>query len=520
MPDILYANARITTLWPALPAADALLVRGERVVAVGSAATCRAAARRGYREVDLGGGYVVPGLTDSHIHLAGYAFAEHQLDLRGVCDLAEAQRRLQAFAQRLPAGAWVFGGRFDANRWQLDRPLHRRDLDPFSAGHPVALESHDSHSAWVNTQGLAALGIDEHTAQQSDGRLERDADGPTGLLRESAAEPVRALVTEHQAAGIEPMLADALRELLAHGVTGVHDIDGRETAAAYRALRERGELPARVHQLIYAGDLDAAIEAGEATGDGDRWESTGPVKLFADGALGSHTAALSAPYEDAPEDTGVVMLDRVELAERVLTAAGAGIAVAVHAIGDAANTAVLDALAEVRRRGVGASLRHRIEHAQHVAWHDVPRFAELGVVASMQPVHHSSDVALAAALLGDRPLASYAWSDLAAAGAHVAFGSDAPVETLDPIAGIKAATARAGTGEQGRNAIAPLQALHGYTTQPAYASYEEHTKGRLAVGYLADFVVLDADLTDPDVATSGAAQPQVTVVGGRVRWQR
>lgn len=523
MPDVVYANAQITTLWPTVPHAEALLVRGERVAAVGSTAACRAAARRGYVEVDLGGGHVVPGLTDCHIHLAGYAFARHQLDLRGVTSLDVAQQRLAEYAQRLPEGAWVFGGRFDEYLWRLGRPLHRSDLDPYSAGHPVALESHDSHSAWVNTEGLRALGIDEHTPQPSDGRLERDADGPTGVLREAATAAVRELLTE-RTAGAVPMLRDALDELLACGVTSVHDIDGRETAAAYDALRGRGELPLRVHQLISAAGLEAAIDAGHATGDGDRWLNTGPVKLFADGALGSHTAALSAPYEDAPCDTGVVMLGEAELTELVSTAASAGIAAAVHAIGDAANTAVLDAVAEVRGTGVAPALRHRIEHAQHVAWPDLPRFAELGVVASMQPVHHSHDVPLAAALLGDRALASYAWADLAAAGAHVVFGSDAPVETLDPLAGIQAATARidAATGKgdpRGRNALSPLQALHGYTTQAAYASYEERVKGRLGPGYLADFVVLDADLTDLDVATSGAARPVATVVGGTVRWK-
>lgn len=522
MPDTIYAGARATTLFAGCPYADSILVRGERIAAVGTRAECREVARPGHREVDLDGSFVVPGFTDCHIHLAGYARAKHALDLRGAASLPEARRAVEQYAEAMPVGAWVTGGRFDANVWALGRPLHRADLDSVSGDHPVALQSHDGHTTWVNTLALQALGITADLADPPGGRIERDADGPTGVLRETAAYPVRGFV-DAQTEVLDELLADACTDLLAHGVTRIHDIDGRDTSPAYEALRGRGELAVRVHQLISRSGLDAAIDAGAATGAGDSWLRTGPVKLFSDGALGSHTAALSRPYEDTPDDRGVAVLDLPELAGIVRTAAQAGIAVAVHAIGDAANTTVLDAVADVRRRGIGPQLRHRIEHAQHVAWADIDRFAALGVIASMQPIHCTSDVPLVSALLGKRALASYAWADLAATGAHVAFGSDAPVETLDPVAGIMAATTRtgpAGPAIDPEGTMTPLQALRAYTTEAAYASYEEHDVGRLAPGYLADFVALDADVTDRDVAASGAARPRCTVVGGQVRWER
>lgn len=522
MPDTIYTGARVTTLFAGCPYADSILVRGERIAAVGTRAECLEAARAGHREVGLDGSFVVPGFTDCHIHLAGYARAKRALDLRQAGSLPEAQQALQRYAGALPAGAWVTGGRFDANVWALGRDVHRADLDAYSGDHPVALQNHDGHTTWVNTLALQALGITAESPDPPGGRIERDTDGPTGVLRETAAYPVRAF-TDARVDGLDELLADACNDLLAHGVTSIHDIDGRDTSPAYEALRGRGDLAVRVHQLISRSGLDAAIDAGAATGAGDSWLRTGPVKLFSDGALGSHTAALSQPYEDRPDDRGVAVLDLPELTGIARTAARAGIAIAVHAIGDAANHTVLDAVAAVRRGGVGPHLRHRIEHAQHIGWADVGRLASLGVVASMQPIHCTSDVPLVNALLGKRALASYAWADLAAAGARVAFGSDAPVETLDPVAGIQAATTRtgpAGPAVDPSSVVTPLQALRGYTSEAAYASYEEHEKGRLAPGYLADFVALDVDVTDRDVAVSGAAAARFTVVGGEVRWER
>lgn len=524
MHDTLFAGAHFATFSATVPEAEALAVRGERILAAGSLAECRAALGAGHTEVDCGGGWAVPGLTDCHIHLSTCARNRRRLQLGAARNLAQAQQLLADYARRLPEGAWVLGGGFDAHTWQLGRDVHRDDLDPYSAGHPVALQNHDAHSTWVNTAGLRLLGIDEHTPQPAGGRIEADEAGPTGLLRETAADPARRIGDAPDDLDND-LIADTLDELLGLGITSIHDIDGIAITDRYQALRSEARLGVRVHQLFSRDGLAEAIDAGQSTGDGDHWLRSGPVKLFSDGALGSHTAALSDPYSDRPDDRGIGVLTNTELTELALTASRAGIAVAVHAIGDAANTRVLDAVAEVRRRGIGPRLRHRIEHTQHVRWSDVERFAGLGVIASMQPIHCTSDIALVRRMLGDRRIASYAWADLAAAGAHVAFGSDAPVESFDPVLGLQAATTRTdpATGDRDgdpANALSPRQALRGYTTEPAYASYEEHDKGRLDPGSLADFAVFDADLTDPDVAASGAARTLTTVVGGDVRWSR
>lgn len=524
MNETLFAGAHFQTLSSAAPEAEALAVRGERILAAGSVAACRSALNAGYTEVDLSGGWAVPGLTDCHIHLSTCARNRNRLQLGSATTLAQAQQLLADYARHLPDGAWVLGGGFDANEWKLGREVHRDDLDPYSAGHPVALQNHDAHSTWVNTAGLEALGIDERTPQPAGGRIETDDAGPTGLLRETAAHPARAIGDAVDDLD-DDLLADTLDELLARGITSIHDIDGIQIADRYQALRSNDRLGVRVHQLFSLDGLSGAIEQGRSTGDGDHWLRAGPVKLFSDGALGSHTAALSSPYSDQPDNSGIGVLSREELTDLALTASQAGIAIAVHAIGDAANTRVLDAVAEVRRRGIGPRLRHRIEHTQHLRWPDVERFADLGVIASMQPIQCVSDLAVVRRVLGDRRLASYAWADLAAAGTHVAFGSDAPVESFDPVLGLQAATTRTdpATGDPDNdpaNTLSPRQALRGYAIEPAYASSEEHDKGRLGPGFLADFAVFDADLTDPGVAASGTAQATTTVVGGRVAWDR
>lgn len=520
-----YVNGHFTTCDGDLPTAAALAVRGERIIAAGSREHCRQRAGGSAVEVDLDGAWVVPGLTDSHIHLGNYARERRAVDLRTAADLTAAQDRIRAHAATLPAGVWVLGGRYDEHRWALGRSPHRTDLDAACGDRPAALQSHDGHTTWVNTAALAVLGIDGRTPDPAGGRIERDEHGPTGLLREAAAHRARAVSTASDPTSLDDALAEAFEHLLAAGITGVHNIDTPDGVAAFRRLRAAEALPVRVHQLIPNELLDEAIDAGVATGTGDPWLSIGPVKLFADGALGSHTAAMSRPYDGEPDNCGITVTGTAELTELIDRAARAGIASAVHAIGDAANTAVLDAVAAVRAEGIAPQLLHRIEHAQLVAPDDVERFGRLGVIASMQPIHCTSDIPLTSSMLGDRSLAAYAWGELVGAAAHVTFGSDAPVETFDPVAGIQAATTRrdpvSGRADSDQaNTITARHALRAYTVEPAYASGEQEYKGRLAPGYLADFAVFDADLCDREVAGSGRARPMLTVVGGAVRWQR
>ena len=319
------------------------------------------------------------------------------------------------------------------------------------------------------------------------------------------------------------LLERAFERALALGLTAIHDFDGVDAIGAYEAFRADEALPFRVYKTVPVTALDWAIETGWRTGDGDVWFRRGPVKLFGDGAIGSRSAAMLRPYLDEPGNTGIEWTSPEDLLRHASRAAGAGIATATHAIGDRANRNVLDML---ERLGPRAGMRHRIEHAQHLAGADVARLQRLGVIAAMQPIHCTCDMELVEAVLPGDELASYAWRRLLDLGTTVVFGSDAPIESLDPLAGIHAAVTRQradGTppgGFQPSERIAAEEALRAYTEGAAYASGDERERGRLQAGMLADFVVLSEDL----LAIPPDRIPEVrvlhTVVGGRVRWSR
>ncbi|MGH3585130.1 MAG: amidohydrolase, partial [Pseudonocardia sp.] len=425
----------------------------------------------------------------------------------------------------LAAGAWVGGGRWNSNAW--DRPVQpdRRALDAVCPDRPVALASVDGHTMWTNSHALRLAGIDRDTPDPVGGQIVRDEAGePTGILREAAFYPVRAMVESAGSAGLRDQLRAAQEALLAVGITSVHDIDGEDCRAAYLDLHRAGRLALRVHKAIPVAHLDAAIGQGRTTGQGDDWFRTGPVKLFSDGALGSRTCHMTAPFVGDDDNSGMAVTPADDLLRLVRTANAAGIAVATHAIGDRANQLVLDAYAAAGPPPDG--IRNRIEHAQHLRLQDVARFARLGVIASMQPIHCTTDITLASTLLAGHDLASYAWRDLLRAGAQLAFGSDAPVEPPNPFLGLFAATTRTradGTPPGGWTPDQRLsidEALTAYTVGAATAAGEQGRKGTLAPGRLADLVVLDTDpFTEPPDAVR-RTRVLTTVVGGEVRWER
>ncbi|WP_417217972.1 amidohydrolase [Arthrobacter sp.] len=535
----LYVNATFHTQWAGVPRATALWTRGERILAVGSPEELRAHLTGPVETVDLGGATVIPGLTDAHIHTANYAREISALDLRGTTSLPEALARIRAHAATLPDGAWIFGGRWDFNAWDVPVQPDRAALDSATGSHPAALPSVDGHTVWANSAALAAVGIDARTPDPVGGEIVRGPDGePTGILRESAHAPLAEIMHGGAAGDLHSQLDRAQHRLLAVGLTGVHDFDGDECRAAYASLRAEGKLRLRVHKSIPATSLERAIDAGWATGDGDAWLRTGPVKLFSDGALGSHSSHMGHPFPGEDGNTGIEVTPYLELLALVRRAAGAGIAVATHAIGDRANQLVLDAYQDLLRHPLDAApgrpgsslpthrpLRHRIEHAQHLRPEDVQRVAGLGVVPSMQPTHCTTDIPLASTLLADRQLASYAWRSLIDAGAWPAFGSDAPVELPHPLHGIHAAVTRqrhdgepAGGWQPGER-ITVAEAIAGFTTGAARASGEEALKGRLRPGMLADFTALAADPHAVDPRDLRELPVTATAVGGTLRYR-
>lgn len=511
--DLLLRGGRVHPLGDH-PPADALLIRSGRVAAVGNEREVRAAARAGARVLDLAGGVVTPGIVDAHVHLTAWGLARRQVDLASCPSLEEALRRIAA----APGDGWVRGHGWDAHRWG-GFPT-RAALDRVIPDRPVLLDSHDLHAAWLNGAALARCRIGRETPDPPGGRIVRDDAGdPTGILLETAV----ALATRHLPAPSRNEVHDSLRDaqaaLHAWGITGVHSVEvgGR---ADWQALRAAGALRLRVVQSIPLERLDDAIGEGLRSGVGDEWFRTGGVKMFLDGALGSRTALLRAPYQGESDYRGIGTLPPGEFRAHVRRAARAGIATTVHAIGDAAVGIALEALAETP---APPAMPHRIEHLQLCPPEWWGRAAAAGIVASMQPVHVRSDVAAAEQHWGpERTRGAFPFAALLRAGTTLAFGSDAPVETPDPRQGLHAAVLRldwAGGPPGGwhpEHRISAKQALRCYTEGPARAAGESGRRGRLLPGFDADVAVWDRDplVCPPDELLDLACR--MTFVGGEL----
>ena len=509
--DLLLRGGSVRTLDPARPEAAALVIRGDRIAAVlDDPADGPARARR----IDLDGGCVLPGFTDAHVHFPSWALARGQLQLTRVRSLPEALARVAEAAAGRPRGAWLRGGGWRDELWPSEDRPDRWALDAVTAHLPVALRSQDGHSLWLNSAALAIAGEDLETPG---GVVERDPAGePTGILREEAAWRFQARF----AAGSEEVLGAmkaALPAVAAAGVVALHDKDGGRGAPQHFAtLRDAGELTVRVWQSLPAEGLDAlmalAVDAGvpvasprhPAAGELVR---IGYVKAFMDGTLGSRTARLL-------DGSGIEITSSEALAEIIRRAASAGLPVAVHAIGDRANREALDAFAATEAIWRPLGLRHRIEHAQCVHADDLPRFAQLGITASVQYSHATSDQDLVERIWGARGAHSYPYRSLLDAGTRLAAGSDAPVEPLDPVAGLRAAVYRT-IGDRPpwrpEQAIELTAALGSFTREPAWLERAEDSRGMLRAGLAADLIVLDRD----PVADLGLARVKATMLAGR-----
>jgi len=525
---VLY-NGNIYTMDEARPRAQAVAIAGNRIAAVGTEEEVRALLAPEGEAVDLKGRTVVPGLTDCHVHFVEYALRLSRIDLAGAESKAEALRRVAERAKRAKPGEWLLGGGWDRNLWEGARFPTRWDLDAVAPANPVALDSKDVHVLWVNSLALKLAGISADTPDPPGGEIERDEAGePTGILKERAKELVAAVIEPPSLEAIEAALKVGIESAQRAGLVGIHDYEDERAFAAFQELLRRGELGLRVLMHIPVENLDAAIRLGLRTGFGNGMLRLGGVKVFADGTLGSRTAAMLEPYEDEPENRGIVVTPKEELRELVRRASRAGIAVAVHAIGDRANRDVLDVFEELRQAGEGLGLRHRIEHVQLLHPKDVPRLARLGVIASMQPIHCTSDMEMARRHWGEkRTRWAYAWRSLLDAGTKLAFGSDCPVETLDPLAGIHAAvTRRRADGSPGpggwhpQERIGVEEAVRAYTLGAAYASGEERIRGSISPGKLADLTVLSQDIFA--IAPMAILETEVvaTVLDGRFVYRR
>ena len=517
----LLINGHFYTMDTSTPRAPALVSAGDQIVALGDAIELREQFPTA-EVLDLGGRVVLPGLTDAHIHFLGYALGLQKIDLYEVPSLQEALDRVAARAAEVPPGTWIQGHGWTQEVWPERAFPSAADLDRVAPHHPVVLAHKSWHSCWVNSQALAVAGITADTPDPKGGAIQRDADGaPTGILLEmSAMDLIEDHVPSPSANEIDVALTAAFPTAWRLGLTGVHDCDGRDALHAYQRLHQRDALGIRIHKHIRAEALDEAITVGLRSGLGDAQLRLGHVKLFADGALGSRTAWMLAPYEGRPNDRGIPIYPPEELADMVYRAAQAGLACAIHAIGDRANRVVLDAFERVQ--GAPLPLPQRIEHVQLLHPDDLPRLAEMGIVASMQPIHAPQDMEIAERYWGTRAMLSYAWRALLNSGAVLAFGSDCPVETMNPFVGIHAAvTRRRADGAPGPDGWHPeqrltvAQAVYAYTMGAAHAAGLTHRLGSLSPGKLADLVVLDRDIFKVAPDEIAETRPLGTMIGGR-----
>ncbi len=468
-----------------------------RIVAVGEAAAAQAG--RDAAVVELSG-ETLPGLGDAHLHLGWMARQRLELELGGTRSLEQALARVRRRAASLAPDGWLLGRGWDNDLWPDRRLPGRRELDEAAGGRPALLTRKDGHSAWASTAALRAAGLSAATADPPGGVIDREADGaPAGMVRERALDLVRRIVPGPGPREFDQALAEVLRDLVRLGLTHVHTMDGPDLFAALQRLWAHARLPLRVVWNLPMGDLRHAERLGLRSGWGDGWLRVWGVKAFLDGSLGSRTAEML-------DGSGVQTLTQPDLEELCARCARAELNVCLHAIGDAAGRRALDALQP--HAGAWARWRPRVEHAQCVDPADAPRFRELGVIASMQPVHAVSDRELADREWVGRTAHAYAWRLLLRAGAVLAFGSDAPVESPSPWLGLRAATAwRREARWHPDLALTRRQALTAYTAGVAYAAGMETEVGRLRPG-------LRCDLT---VAEDG--RPRATVVGGRLSWR-
>lgn len=522
-PELIIRRAKLWTDGGILPAADALAIRDGHITAIGPTPEIERLSGSGTRVLDAGGATVTPGLCDAHVHLLRWAHSLGRLSLRGCGSRAEALERVRRHVAENPGVPVIVGRGWDSNGWP--EPPDRDSLDAIVPETPALLWAHDDHSLWVNSAALREAGVTDQSDDPAGGRFQRRADGRLdGIVREHAVRVFSEIERRVPMRSDAEVLHEAVRTLHGLGITAVHDFENAHAMRALRAMT-RTDVHVRVLMHLTHKGLDDALTTGIESGVGDDLFRVGGVKLFADGTLGSRTAAMLEPY-DGTSETGMDLIGAAEMRETVGRAVRGGLSVAVHAIGDRASRSALDAFAACRGELPGLSIPPRIEHVQILDASDVARFADLGVVASMQPQHCVTDIETARRFWHSRAALTYPWRTLLNAGASLVFGSDAPIEPPDPALGLHAAMTRQRPDGWPEGGYVPAErvsldeALSAYTAGPARLEGRWPRGGRLASGAHGDVVIWEDDLHALPVAELARARPHATLCEGRVVFER
>jgi len=528
--DVVFTNARIWTVDKSRPNAEAVAVLGGRILAVGTGAEIKKNVGKPTKVYDLGGKRMLPGFIDNHTHFMSGGFQLQSVDLKHAKSEQEFAKLIRERAEKYPQ-RWITGGDWDHDNWPGGKLPTKELVDSFTQGTPVFVNRYDGHMALANSYVLKLAGVTKETKDPPGGTVVKDplTGEPTGVLKDEAMSYVYRIMPEESEEERLEAARLALAEARKLGLTSIQDISSAEHIRTYQTLKAKKELTARFYCRLPISQWENLAKAGLQVPFGDEWIRIGSLKAFADGSLGSSTALFFEPYASDPSTKGLasdIVLDG-RLEKWALAADQARLQLSIHAIGDSANSLMLDLFEKIAGNNPAWDRRFRIEHAQHIHPKDFKRFAQLGVIASVQPYHAIDDGRWAEKRIGrERCRTTYAFKTFLQNGIKMCFGSDWTVAPLNPLLGIYAAVTRRTTDGANPNGwfpeqkISVEQAIECSTINNAYASFEEHEKGSISVGKLADFVVLSEDILKIDPVRIENVQVEMTVVGGRVVYER
>ncbi|MGC9364190.1 MAG: amidohydrolase [Fidelibacterota bacterium] len=517
-------NAHIWTADSHQPWVEAVAIAGNKIVQTGTTRQIQKSTPENARIIDADGMFVCPGFTDSHLHLLDGGFRLSSVQLRDAKTPAEFKRRIAEFVKSCEAGDWILGGDWDHSVWGGELP-HRQWIDEVTPVNPLWISRLDGHMALANSLALQIAGIDNNTVAPPGGTIVKDKTGNlTGILKDNAMDLISPYIKEPSDSLKFRALDAAMQYLLEQGVTSVHHMGTWDDVRIYRHYQEQDKLRIRISAAVPLTTWKKLEKTLREDNFCDEWLRIGSLKSYVDGSLGSHTALFHEPYTDKPEDYGLQVVDESQLLNMILKADQAGLQSITHAIGDKANTIILNIYEKVIRQNGDRDRRFRVEHAQHLCPSDIPRFAKLKVIPSMQPYHAIDDGRWAEPLIGDRIQTTHAYRSLLDADAHLVFGSDWYVAPPSPLWGIYGAVTRQtldGKNPDGwvpEQKISVAEALKAYTVSPPYAIFEESLKGSITPGKLADMVIIDQNLFEIAPEKIKDARIMMTIVDGKVAY--